>query len=505
MPGLLHPLALAAFVAGCVTVIHAQFLKRRRRSQQQLAIMKELRALFSAPLPVLFEFQAAVAEHMEKGLAGLPGGMMMLPSFVDVLPAGNERGEYYAIDLGGTNLRVLWILLGEQPGAVDDRDVREWPIPKDCFDTDNGTLMPWIADKTLQVMADHGVHVPPANGTQTTAEGAPDLAPPTVGFCFSFACKQKALNHGELLLWTKNFRGRGLIGQDVVAALAQAFAARGVSVQIPALLNDTVATLLARRYVDPSTVASVILGTGTNCAYIESSARIGTLPKQQRFGSRMIVNTEWSEVAAEALPRCQEDIWVDCASANPGRGLFEKLVSGLYLGEIARRLLLRCAEQGGLFSACASKSRRIRDALLRTDALSSAFVAAIDQDASPNLTTVAACVESAFGFSHVSLQDLRTTQEVCRLVCTRAARLCAAAIAAVLERCQTEKDAPVVIGVDGSVFAKYGAFRQRLREALEETMGEGPASRVRLELTQDGSGEGAAFLAAATVAAAAQG
>lgn len=35
-----------------------------------------------------------------------PGGLMMLPSFVDVLPSGEERGECYAIDLGGTNLRV---------------------------------------------------------------------------------------------------------------------------------------------------------------------------------------------------------------------------------------------------------------------------------------------------------------------------------------------------------------------------------------------------------------
>ena len=31
---------------------------------------------------------------------------MMLPSYVDVLPSGRERGDCYAIDLGGTNLRV---------------------------------------------------------------------------------------------------------------------------------------------------------------------------------------------------------------------------------------------------------------------------------------------------------------------------------------------------------------------------------------------------------------
>lgn len=49
---------------------------------------------------------------------------MMLPSFVDVLPSGEERGHCYAIDLGGTNLRVAHVQLGEARGAVDAVDIR---------------------------------------------------------------------------------------------------------------------------------------------------------------------------------------------------------------------------------------------------------------------------------------------------------------------------------------------------------------------------------------------
>ena len=30
----------------------------------------------------------------------------------------HESGEYYAIDLGGTNLRVLYVRLGAQPKSV---------------------------------------------------------------------------------------------------------------------------------------------------------------------------------------------------------------------------------------------------------------------------------------------------------------------------------------------------------------------------------------------------
>lgn len=41
------------------------------------------------------------------------------------------------------------------------------------------------------------------------------------------------------------------------------------------------------------------------------------------------------------IPCVAEDLWLDAASINPGKGRFEKLVSGLHLGELTRRLLTR--------------------------------------------------------------------------------------------------------------------------------------------------------------------
>jgi hexokinase len=45
---------------------------------------------------------------------------------------------------------------------------------------------------------------------------------------------------------------------------------------LPFQVNDTVGTLAAGRYVDNDTVAAVILGTGTNAAYIE---HMNSIPK----------------------------------------------------------------------------------------------------------------------------------------------------------------------------------------------------------------------------------
>ena len=193
-----------------------------------------------------------------------------------------------------------------------DRTLREWPIPPDCFDTENGRLLDWVAEQTLEMAREGGL-----------TAGAP--TPLVIGFCFSFAFEQTALDNGRLLLWTKNFRGGKLVGQDIVAALVAAFAARGAAVTIPAIMNDTVATLVALRYTDPATRAGIILGTGTNCAYLERIERIATLPRTYRpRGREMVVNTEWGDLDDAALPRCREDLRVDCASPNPGRGTFEK-------------------------------------------------------------------------------------------------------------------------------------------------------------------------------------
>lgn len=44
--------------------------------------------------------------------------------------------------------------------------------------------------------------------------------PPVVGFCFSFAVEQQALNSGKLMGWTKGFDVDGVIGKDVVQLLS---------------------------------------------------------------------------------------------------------------------------------------------------------------------------------------------------------------------------------------------------------------------------------------------
>ena len=51
---------------------------------------------------------------------------------------------------------------------------------------------------------------------------------------------------------------------------------------------------------------------------------------------------EWADYTSEELPWLQEDRELDSESHVPGEHHFEKMTSGLYMGDIARRIILRC-------------------------------------------------------------------------------------------------------------------------------------------------------------------
>ena len=80
------------------------------------------------------------------------------------------------------------------------------------------------------------------------------------------------------------------------------------------------------------------------------------------------------------------------------------------------------------------------------------------------------------------------------MIGTRAARLSAVGIAAcALSTTYTDK---LVVAIDGSVFEFYPNFEKRIKTALVEILGEQVAGSIILEQARDGSGQGAAIIAA---------
>lgn len=69
-----------------------------------------------------------MAKMIDLGLSDEPNeakrsSLKMLPSYVCQLPDGSEKGDHLALDLGGTNFRVLCIKLEENRHAVQDSQI----------------------------------------------------------------------------------------------------------------------------------------------------------------------------------------------------------------------------------------------------------------------------------------------------------------------------------------------------------------------------------------------
>ena len=298
-------------------------IRKRRGSHEADPVMLPMHYYGLLPTPgSLKSIKSAFRKQLEEGLETEvePTGrhMLMLPTYVTSLPNGEETGEVYAIDVGGTNFRIMKCQLGAARSELGAIEVCERKIPKEVY-TGSGT---GLFDFFARVIAE----IIPAT-SQSEQDGIP-----IVGFCFSFPMKQTAIDQGILLDWTKGFTCDGVVGNDPVALLSEALIRVGRPCRILALLNDTVGVLAAQRYLDPDTSIGVIIGTGTNGCYVEKVSRVTKwipggppLPPE----AETCINIEWGAFDSEALPRCLEDWEVDAATPHQGKYLFEKLLSGM--------------------------------------------------------------------------------------------------------------------------------------------------------------------------------
>jgi len=431
-------------------------------------IRTELRRLFDVPADRLRMMIAAFHDEMRRGLAGESSSLQMLPTFVDI-PTGRERGSFLALDLGGTNVRVLWVRLpgdGSAPAHVGE----QFSLRREHIDGEGEVLFGAIAGFVSRFLAARGFR-----------------GPFRMGFTFSFPIRQNSLSQGFLIAWTKGWSASGVVGRDVVDLLNRALANQGASdVRVVSLDNDTTGTQMARAYLDPACDAACILGTGTNACYRERVANIRK-PIGPYGRPSMIINLESGNFNA-ALPRNRYDDRLDAESENPGGQWEEKMVSGKYLGELARLVVADLCDSGALFGG------RRPEIFSAREGFGSERICAIKEDRTPGADGVRALLGD-MGISSTGPEDARAVRDIAWLVSDRAARIAAAVLAATVTKNDPDLDRFHTIAVDGSVFEKHPRFKDRMLETFRELFG-ARAERITLELTHDGSGLGAAIIAA---------
>ena len=333
-----------------------------------------------------------------------------------------------------------------------------------------------------------------------------------LGFTFSFPVRQSGINSGTLIRWTKGFNIPDAVGHDVCALLQSAIDDLNLPVRVAALVNDTVGTLMARSYTSPGetgTLLGAIFGTGTNGAYVEKIEKITKLEHMKdihydKSTGEMIINAEWGSFDnhLSVLPTTPYDDQLDAESNNPGIQMFEKRVSGMFLGEILRRALLALHNNPniGLFKSTTTSNVSIpSDSLFyRQWGLDTSLLSQAEADSSKDFVDVKAALKDHLKIENPSNAECEAVQILSHAIGKRAARLSAVPLAAVLIHTgKLQTDEVVDVGVDGSLVEFYPNFEGHIRDALREVSEVGPAGekRVRIGISKDGSGVGAALIA----------
>merc|ERR1719184_417909 len=386
----------------------------------------------------------ATLSELEKGLKGEESSFAMLQSHVREIPKGTETGTFYAFDLGGNNLRIIKVVLKGR-GSSDVR-VHKCKIPKSL------QVKTATAQQLFGFVADQA---------KTACEEFKDLDTVekiSVGFTFSFPIRQTRLNKATLIKWTKSFQTSGCEGEDIGVLMQRALKKRGVPLNVEAICNDTVGTLVACALEHTNCKVGVIMGTGSNAAYYEPD-------------TKSVITIEWGGLN-KGLPRTDVDRYIDENSDHPGNHFFEKMISGLYLG---RMVLLNL--------------RKVRPDLAISDEMVAEFsgheTQKIITDVTPDLR-VTHQVLQASGFVNPTLQDRKDVQFVTEVILNRSADLCAAALFAVLLKMGETGEREVTVGIDGSVYKRDPNYKSRLRYTLSRLIGF-HNHKVAIVDTEDGS------------------
>uniref|UniRef100_V5G402 Phosphotransferase n=1 Tax=Anoplophora glabripennis TaxID=217634 RepID=V5G402_ANOGL len=391
------------------------------------------------------------------------------PTYVQDLPNGTETGKFLALDLGGTNFRVLLI---ELSGEHFEMKSKIFAIPQHIMLGSGEQLFDHIAECLAIFVKEEQV--------------ADQRLP--LGFTFSFPLAQKGLTKGILERWTKGFNCSNVVGNDVVQMLNEAIDRRGdVQIQVCAILNDTTGTVMSCAWKNHNTRIGLIVGTGSNACYVERQENAEMWDDVDMGSGKVSINLEWGAFGDDGaldFIRCEYDEDVDKNSINPGKQKHEKMISGMYMGELVRLALERFTKEGLLFGGKGS------DMLFERGRFYTKYVSEIESDPPGVFNNLREICEE-LGLKHASEQDYINIRYICECISRRSAHLVSAGLATLLNKIGEKK---VTIGIDGSVYRFHPHFHNLMMEKIKELCD--PSIEFDLMLSEDGSGRGAALVAA---------
>ena len=405
---------------------------------------KDAIAVFSFGPEEIVAASEVFRSEMEKGVAGDKSSTLNpLPSFLG-LPTGDEQGDFIALDFGGTNVRAERVRLFG--GGQYERSAcmaKPLIIPGRYNHANGGEtaqgLFGFIAEIVDAVI------------------GGDHETPYYLGHTFSFPAVQESPDDAKLLSWTKELAVPDVEGQWINERLSEAMQARGLTnVRPTAILNDTVAVMLAAAYQWDDVAIGSIYATGFNACYLE------------KFGGEkppMVMNLEAGNFGW--FDQNEYDAALDQASEKPGEQVLEKMVSGRYVGALFSRAF--------------------------GDILGETFPAVTGEDIFHIIRGDDEGLLQRMAKGSLTEDQVRESVALAEAIVRRSARIAAAVYAGILRH--VGNDGGRTIAVEGSFFMHMSMARATLHEALKELLGD-EAEKVKVWQVTGGASLGAALAAA---------
>lgn len=367
---------------------------------------------------------ARLRENMEQGLRGeaRPCDCKMLPAFVSLKGKPPLGAKVLCLDAGGTNLRAA--LVSFTPGGPVVEGLRTRPIP--------GLGAPITREAFLREVAEFAAPL----------AGEADR----LGLCFSYQAEVMPDGDGRVILFSKEVEVENSAGMLICRELLDTLS--GLGHPAPAsymMVNDTVAAMLGgfAQYDGPCDgVLGLILGTGNNVCYLAHTEHI----QRPLFGwdaPTMVVNMESGVYSG--FPQGDFDRMVDAASMSPGTYGNEKMVGGVYQGEVLRYTLEGAAEE--LFSP--GFAARLEQA----GPLTAAHLSEFSTDPAGDGVLARLCADS---------DDRAAMEVITDCLLERAARLVVLSLAGPMEAEDMGRSAPALVIAEGSTFWKNPVLRGKI-------------------------------------------
>lgn len=296
------------------------------------------------------EVQTSSNEHMIKLfedsyyelLARSKNSMLSTYSYT---PTGKEHGNYLAIDLGGSTLRVAVISVAN----CKTQTVAEssWLI-KDSEKVMNEVFFNTIASRIKEVLQSQQVI--------STSELI------HCGVTWSFPLTQTAPNNGilenvgkgyQLPLYSK--------GQDLKKLIEKSCTLYKLEVSVDAIINDSISVVVAGKFLHDSQIG-IVLGTGTNSSISVPQALLPAHKRSLIGHDECLMNTELSFFGSHLQPLVNRfDILIDkrwklnfneVVTPHMDTSLYgvfqplELMTGGRYISELVRLELLENCQLG---------------------------------------------------------------------------------------------------------------------------------------------------------------